>query len=227
MDKEREATLIKRLRKCMALSASAEPHEAAAALRQAQALMRELGVTADDLDTLGIAIESRVVKTREGFGNCATLTWMCNVLKMALGVDWVFERNPGTAGRANVRYWGTPSRVIMAEYAHQVLWRSMMHAWDRFLLDNCTKKGKGGARQSFVRGYVTAVRSKLESLVISPAETAAMDRAKALHYEGGLLDTTVGAKVDPMLSMLGRAAGEAFDINRPMTEQRKRLGGGS
>ena len=41
VEENRREKLISRLKKCLALSASPEPHEAAAALRQAQKLMRE------------------------------------------------------------------------------------------------------------------------------------------------------------------------------------------
>ncbi len=42
MDKER---ILEKIKKCLALSKSANEHEAAQALKQAQALMREYGIT--------------------------------------------------------------------------------------------------------------------------------------------------------------------------------------
>ena len=59
MEENRREKLISRLKKCLALSASPEPHEAAAALRQAQKLMRELDLTEADL--LGLELADALV----------------------------------------------------------------------------------------------------------------------------------------------------------------------
>ena len=53
------AQALRRIRACLRLSASSEPHEAAAALRQAQALMREYGVTASEADLADVHTETR------------------------------------------------------------------------------------------------------------------------------------------------------------------------
>ncbi len=46
---------LKKIKKCLALSRSANEHEAAAALRQAQALMREHGLREKDVSLADVA----------------------------------------------------------------------------------------------------------------------------------------------------------------------------
>jgi hypothetical protein len=108
VEENRREKLISRLKKCLALSASPEPHEAAAALRQAQKLMTELGMTEADL--LGLELANAVVKTREGFGACRTMNFLTSIIMEAFGIQCIYERNPGSANRLNVRYVGPQDR---------------------------------------------------------------------------------------------------------------------
>ena len=110
VEESRREKLISKLKKCLALSASPEPHEAAAALRQAQKLMRELDLTEADL--LGLELADALVKTREGFGSCRTMNFLTSIVMEAFGVQCIYERNPGSANRLNVRYVGPRDRVL-------------------------------------------------------------------------------------------------------------------
>ena len=54
-------TVIEQIKKCLALSKSANQHEAAAALRQAMAFMQKYKIDANDPELLGIAEVGHVV----------------------------------------------------------------------------------------------------------------------------------------------------------------------
>ena len=75
MDKQ---TAIEKIRKCLALAKSANEHEAAAALRQAQALMRKYGVEDGDILMAEVS-EARVkagAKTKPvKWKACCPLPW--------------------------------------------------------------------------------------------------------------------------------------------------------
>lgn len=58
-DKAHRAKILSRIRKCLALAQSSEPHEAAAALRQAQKLMAQHGIDAVDIE-LSAVVEAYV-----------------------------------------------------------------------------------------------------------------------------------------------------------------------
>lgn len=222
MDQERKERLLSKLKKCMALSASSEAHEAAAALRQAQALMRELNMTEADL--LGLEVEETLVKTREGFSSakgCATLSRLVAIIEAAFGVEAVTECNPGSARRANIRYFGTAGRAQLAEYAHKVVWRAMEASWAKHLEENPWLKGDVGKRQAFHTGWLRAVRSKIEAIAPTENEARALKARKDAKY-GALKTVTPKNKGRTDMGALlgGMAAGANFDLHRPMGESR-------
>jgi hypothetical protein len=65
MTMTRDEALLK-IKKCMALSKSAEPHEAAVALRQAQKLMEQFSVNEQDMSLLDVHEEARKGKEVSG-----------------------------------------------------------------------------------------------------------------------------------------------------------------
>lgn len=219
MEQDRRAKLIARIKKCLALSASPEPHEAAAALRQAQKLMAEVGMTEADL--LGLELADAVVKTREGFGSCRTMNFLVSIVMEAFGVQCIYERNPGTANRLNVRYVGPRDRVLMAEYSHRVVWRAMQGSWDDFLSKRPHLKGDGGKRQAFHLGWLVGVREKVAAVAPSEEETAAVNRWIVVKF--GELVPGKAAKQKPVNAAAfnaGVEAAEEFNLHRPVEESR-------
>lgn len=223
MDEERRKKLEGRLKKCLALSKSPEPHEAAAALRQAQKLMSELGITEDDLD--GLEMADAVVKTREGFGRCRTMSALSNMLEDAFSVKAVFEANPGSANRLNVRYIGPKAKVMLAEYAHRVVWRAMQAAWDEQLVTRPWMKSDGGKRQAFHMGWLRSVREKIEAIAPTEAEEKAIKRYCDRLYKGGLVTQEAHKRkqLDVGAYLAGVAAASDFSLHRPVEEQQMAL----
>lgn len=221
-DLARKERRKQKLLKCLALSKSAEPHEAAAAMRQAQKLMAELGLSETDL--LAEGIDSVEIKTREGFGSCRLMNMLCSLVCQTFGVDAVFERNPGTAGRLNVRYIGPKDRVMMAEYCHKVLWRAMMKSWDALLLTRPYYKGQGGQRQAFCEAWLVTVQDKVSALVVSDKEQTAIASYKQARY--GKLEVMKPARIiaaDDAVYQAGLKAAQDFNIHVPLTEEQLAL----
>lgn len=221
MDAERRKKLTEKLKKCMALSKSPEPHEAAAALRQAQKIMSELGITEDELDGLDTA--DTLIKTREGFGRCRTMSYLCTMMERAFGVKSVFERNPGSAARLNVRYIGPRGRVMLAEYAHKVVWRAMQSSWDDLLVRRPDMKGDGGKRQAFHIGWLNAVYKQVEALAPTEAEERAIQRYTDKLYPELQQLKTSKKQLDPNAFGAGMRAADGFTLNRPMEQQQAAL----
>lgn len=219
MEAERREKLLSRLKKCLALSASPEPHEAAAALRQTQKLMRELDLTEADL--LGLELADALVKTREGFGACRTMNFLTSIIMDAFGVQCIYERNHGSANRLNVRYAGPRDRVLLAEYSHRVVWRAMQSAWDDFLSKRPWLKGNGGKRQAFHLGWLVGVREKVEAIVPPEEETAAVNRWIVQRYGELVPGKAVKQKpVNAAAFNAGVEAAEDFSLHTPVEEQR-------
>jgi hypothetical protein len=217
-DQEREARIAK-IRKCLKLSKSANSNEAATALRQAQAMMRELGIEEEEVGeepTIG-----ETVITKEAFGGCRYLSDLTSLIRRAFGVACIWEPGNGISRtRANIRYIGPRSRVMLAIYAHRVIDRAVFEAW-KAVRDDFNQQP--GARQSFRINFIDAIEEKVTKLAPTPQETKAIERYKAATYkelEPVKSKTLAG---DGMAEILGQMAGSQFDINRPMAEDRKRL----
>lgn len=223
VEESRREKLISKLKKCLALSASPEPHEAAAALRQAQKLMRELDLTEADL--LGLELADALVKTREGFGSCRTMNFLTSIVMEAFGVQCIYERNPGSANRLNVRYVGPRDRVLLAEYSHKVVWRAMQGSWDTFLSLRPHLKGDGGKRQAFHLGWLVGVREKVEAIVPPEEETRAVNSWIARRYGELVPGKAVKQKpVNAAAFNAGVEAAEDFSLHTPVEEQRLAIG---
>lgn len=219
-DRERK---LDKIRKCLRLSKSANPNEAGTALRHAQALMRELGIE-DEAEVGMEPTTGEVLITKEAFGGCRYLSDLCNLIRRVFGVDCVWEPGNGISRtRANIRYIGPRSRVMMAIYAHRVIDRAVFQAWKevRDAFDQAP-----GARQSFRINFIDAIHEKVERLAPSDVETKAIERYKAAQYQELTKTKSKTLGGDSLAGMLGMAAGSQFDIHRPMDEDKRRLGHG-
>lgn len=214
---EREAALRK-IQKCLNLGKSSNANEAAAALRQAQAMMQKHGVTEDDI--LAQTVTDDLVKTREGFGRCAFLSALANLMRSAFGVDWIMEPNPGSASRANIRYVGPEGRAKMAGWAHRVITRATEEAWQESLRDFPQYKGDAGKRTAFRLGWLSQVRGKVEAIGFTEDEARAVKTWMATFYGREL--GTIKPKANKLsgeqllLARLGQRAAADFELHRPM-----------
>jgi hypothetical protein len=222
MDPEYRARRLAKLKKCLALSTSPEPHEAAAGMRQAQALMRELGVTEEEVTAPDI--DEAEIKTREGYGNCRYMNHLADMIVHAFGVQVVYFRNPGTANRLNVRYFGPEMRVKLAEYTHRVVQRALEESWAEYLDKHPWLKGQGGKRQAFYIGWLWAVRRQVSALAPTDRERVATERFISLRH-GSLvkLDERKQQELDQAALKMGAAAAAEFSLNVPLEDEVRKL----
>lgn len=111
--------IIDKVKKCIALSKSDNPHEAAAALRQAQALMRKHGI-----DEAGIvASEVSAADVEHKSGNTARPpaweTMLMMLVGTAFGCKGMFVPAPkvnGRRGAGSYRYVGVTANATMASH---------------------------------------------------------------------------------------------------------------
>lgn len=125
---------LKRIKKCLALAQSSEPHEAAAAIRQAQALMEKYG-----LDQAAVEM-SDITETRLKSTGTKIQDWEANLASMvasSLGIRAmaiagraakISRDNRLLKTRAEVIFVGTAHKVKIAEYMFQSLARQMRKA---------------------------------------------------------------------------------------------------
>ncbi len=227
---------LNRIRKCLALAGSSEPNEAAAALRQAKALMEKYGIS--DLEASLADISELECKSS---GKAAIPMWEAALAKAvgeALGCR-VMHRSGRYAGQSYVRpflsaqrnyyrayrengrlfFIGAGPRPEIARYAFEALRRQLRKARKEYQRRVGTNPKRVDA---FVLGWVLAVQHKVEPLAAPLDELKRVDAAIAARHgnpgkeaklgkdRSGLLDGDPDAARD---AARGMAAGRDVDLH--------------
>ncbi|MBU1664903.1 MAG: DUF2786 domain-containing protein [Gammaproteobacteria bacterium] len=198
MDKDKA---LSRIRKCLALAESSEAHEAAAALRQAKALMEKFGISESDA-TLADLVEAECTSS----GKVAVPPWE-GVLAKATGDTMgcrVMFRAGAYAGQSYVKptlsakrsyhrvnrdrghlvFIGAGPRSEIAQFAFEAL-RRQLHKARKAYTQRFTRDRK--RVDAFVMGWVISVQTKIETLSVPLAELERVNAAvKARHGEVGV-----------------------------------------
>ena len=220
MTTDERARKMDKIRKCMRLANSSNSNEAAAALRQAQAMMRELGVEYADVGEQPTVGE--VVITKEAYGGCRYLQWLIHLVTKTFGIEGIWEMGNGISRkRANVRYIGPANRVGLAVYAHRVIDRAVAKAWEEHGVEF---RQKPGARAVFRISFIAAIADKVEKLAIDTAEERGIKNYKDAKYPALVSKSSKAVRGPSQAAVLGHIAGGQFDIHRPMGTEGNRIG---
>ena len=215
---------LKKIKKCLALSRSANEHEAAAALRQAQALMREHGLREQDVSLADVAEVK--VKAYSTAANAWELR-LVRVIAEAFGCETFGQLSGHYNGAGNfvrTRHWvfvGMHSAPAVAGYACEVLARQCAKARLAHIgkqPKNCKPITKTARGDAFAIGWVSAVRGMVERFA-QPATDKALLLAyiDANHGElktGKARDTSKARKTDVGHFIAGCHAGEKAELHR-------------
>lgn len=230
MDAADRARILNKINKCLKLSKSANEHEAAAALRQAQKMMAHYGLSEADLS--GVEFGDGIVQTPIPARTKLPLfmSQLTGLICRAFGVQVVVETHKGaksTRYQYQMRYWGPKDRVQLALYAHAVVFRAANNAWAAALRENPELATMRNARLNFRLAWMQEVRGAVEALGMSAEEEQATAVVKNRHYGGQLAKakTNTSARHVGAAQALGRAAAEGFSLHRPMNGAgQKRIG---
>jgi hypothetical protein len=198
--------IIDKIRKCLALSKSSNPHEAAAALRQAQALMRLHGIDEQTLELADVqeacqAVASEQIPTWDGrlatmvgeaFG-CRTLLSSWKVGPRAKESSWVFI--------------GVGAAAEVARYAYEVLVRQCRAQRAAYIAEQpraCKKATKTGRGDAFAVGWVIAVEPMLERFAGRERHAELLDRYMEQRH-GKLEKEQRGRRAGSDLAAIGAA----------------------
>ena len=178
---ERDKILAK-IKKCLALGKSSNEHEAAAALRQAQALMEKHGVS--DLDMA--ASEASEKRARAGAVQ-KPASWefaLAVRVSKVFGCRVVFGRNL-MADTGEWRFIGTGAAPEIAEYAFRVLFRQVKAARSDYVkakLKRCGPATKTRRADLFCEGWVYSVGSTLTAFSGGDSNSSAIAAYMAQRY---------------------------------------------
>lgn len=178
---ERERAIDK-IKKCLALSASSNEHEAASALRQAKKLMEQFGVS--DLDVQ--AAEASEKRSRAGAIKSPANWETCLASKIAdaFGCRIIFCHD----WKKDCGEWvfiGTGAAPEVAEYAFKVLFRQAKAARAehiKFRLKRCKAGTKTRRADLFSEGWVRAVTSLITQFSGGETKPEAIDAYMTSRY---------------------------------------------
>jgi hypothetical protein len=215
-------SIISKIRKCLALSKSSNEHEAAVALRQAQALMEKYNIDEGTLLTAEVS-EAHAKSTAKNH----PAQWeslLANTIKQAFGVKPVF-----TAGRGIWKFIGTGPAPEIAQYAFVTLLRQLKKERVVFLKVCCrrtTPKNKTRRADLFCEAWVQSVWQTVKNFAGSEESKAAIEAYMQKNYPSlETLKTTDRQKDKPLnihdlaAHQKGREAGKNVRLNHGVSRQ--------
>lgn len=161
------ADALKKIRKCLAVAGSNSPEEAANALRQAQKLMGEHGISEGDL-ALSEVGEVSVKSACNGVSSWELM--LAEVVAECFGCRLLAGRRllVGAGGRLRRQtsyiFIGAQGAESIAGYAFEVLSRQCAQARRDYIdrqSKNCKRSTKTGRGDEFAKGWVTGVAVKV------------------------------------------------------------------
>lgn len=174
-----EDRILDKIKKCLALSGSPEPEEAAAALRQAQKLMEKYGVSQLDLsaaDVGEIDVKTKVSVSRVNDWELRII----NLVAEAFGCRVLWTKGHYKT-RGHYTLIGLKTQLPLAQYTCAVLQRKLTNARGKFvssLPEYYDRKRKTVEADGFCHGWAIAVASKVTAMAHS-AETKELIDHKA------------------------------------------------
>lgn len=178
--------IIDKIKKCLALSASSNEHEAAAALRQARALMEKHGLT--DLDIQAAEAQERRAESSAKSHPAAWESMLAARIGDAFGCRVVFSNNALRSFFDQPGEWafiGCGAAPEVAEYAFRVLRRQCKKAREGHIktrLKRCKTVTKTRRADLFCEGWVRAVAGKITAFAGGEQQATAIDAYLAKHY---------------------------------------------
>ncbi|WP_342595612.1 DUF2786 domain-containing protein [Salinicola lusitanus] len=172
--------ILRKIERCLALSRSANEHEAGTALRQAQHLMDEYGVS--EIDVAASTIDRVVVKSPTGRKPPRWLDHLASLVNAAFGTATVYEPRPTfESWQGYFAFLGEASQVHIAAYAFEVLQRQLISDRKAFL-NGMNKRAKRITKIRRADAYALAwVAGAFEHIV--PVEKTEEAVATIEHFQ--------------------------------------------
>ncbi len=224
-----EEALLK-VKKLLALGKSPEPHEAAAALRQAQLMMEKFGIDDDS-----VVVKAAVQPVRSLVSVSRPADWEAHLmlkLAAAFGCELVWHSSHSNFKGAEVygqyRFYGVGHKLEPAVYAATVIQRQAYNARAKRrqeLGNTLTRAELSKALDGFIIGWVLKALENVLASPISDEERALIEAAKPSVRK----KDTKGGKYYARDVEAGRLAAENVSLFQGMSggEERLRLTGGN
>jgi hypothetical protein len=235
MTSDIDPKILAKIKKCLALSGSSNPNEAATALRQAHALMDKHGVSAHEVTMSDIGEASVDSKTMSRDKPAHWESRLAYLVGQAFGCQMMVSRNvaPKVFGHVNEGQYifvGLKQQAEIASYTATVLIRKCKAARQQWLKDNYggASKGRAGVKAKltrmgdmFAEGWVESI-SKLVTDFANPPEIGAVIDSYVQNKTNGskaparsVTDKKVGQH-EIAAAQMGMQAAKNERLHRPM-----------
>lgn len=178
IDDERKKDALRKILACLALSKSANEHEAAAGLRQAQALMAKYGL--EEVDVLAAGASERKAKSAAKNTPPSWENSLAQLINRAFGCRLIFLPGGWRASKGDWLFIGCGPAPEVASYAFDVLLRQAKAARAEYIktaLKRCTTANKTRRADLFCEGWVDGASQK-----VTPFSTDAKARDAIAAY---------------------------------------------
>ncbi|MGD8812544.1 MAG: DUF2786 domain-containing protein [Thioalkalispiraceae bacterium] len=214
MDRQK---IIDKICKCLRLSESCNPNEAASALRQAHGLMKKYNVTEDQI--LGADVSEAAVESVSRYNPPYWVLALSNIVAQAFECRVFVSRRFGR--RPEFRFIGMQLSPEVASYTFTVLYRQLKQARRDFCygLDIEDRVEKDRRTDVFAQAWLFRVANLVADFVATPTARDRIDRYVTENYGDipDLVEAPIHAEVrdyDDILS--GMKAADEVALYRSM-----------
>lgn len=186
IDPKKLERAIRKIKHCLALSASSNEHEAAAAMRQAQALMREYRLTETQvrISDVGEAESQQIRTTRRPYWDRQLSAVVADVFGVESIRRWRWNVQKARREERAVFIGVLPAQHV-ALYAYETLLTKVKLARKAYVADVRAGRarstyGPDTAGDHFAEAWVSQVYSKLQALIPQGEEDLALEQ----HSDG-------------------------------------------
>ena len=178
MDKQK---IIDKICKCLRLSESCNPNEAASALRQAHGLMKKHGVTEDQI--LANNVSESAVESISRYNPPYWVLALSNIVAQAFECRVFVSRRYGR--RPEFRFIGMDISPEIASYTFNVLYRQLKQARRDFSyeLEIEDRAEKDRRTDVFAQAWLFRVGRTVSEFVDNPSDKAIIDEYIEEKYE--------------------------------------------
>lgn len=198
-------TAVAEIRKCLNLARSAEPHEAAVALREAQKLMA--GFEIGECELPGAGVDEAWVKSSTSARPARFEVRLASMVAGAFGCEIVFTRRLNASGTkifGGYAFIGVAPAEQVASYAFTVFARQLRAARAQYVaatLRRCLPRNRTARADLFCEGWVAAACLLVQPAGVSELSVIRLEEYMRAHYA----DTS---------SMTPRGRAEAVTVQR-------------
>lgn len=207
-----DPALLKKIRKCLALSSSANEHEAAAALATARRLMAEHGVTEEALAMA--EIEEATARASRTKRPPRWESYLVAAIHRALDVVGLIDE------RGDRTFVGRGPRAEIAAYAFAALFRQLKKARAEYIgtkLRRCKPGRKRARADAFCEGWAASVLGKIIAIAPEWEEDPLAQQYLAERFPHAVtVNSRSGAPSGAVGTgdwFNGRAAGQAVELH--------------